>query len=504
MENKNKEFKVLFVYPNQQNVGIVPSNIAVLSACLKREGFQTKLFDTSVYKMKEETQDDIRAKLKHVLTSDVGEYIKYKYTNIHTDFVAYVEEYRPNLIAVSVVDSTLNFAISLINEVKEKNIPTIFGGVGATFLPEKILNKGIDWVCRGEGEEMLVEICTRMLNGEDVKNVRNLCFKDTNGTIIKNPLRPLVDINNLPMPDFSIYDSSRLYRPFHGRVLKMVQIDIDRGCPFTCTYCAAPSIRAMNTEEKTGCYYRVKSTDKIIKEMKYLVKKHNLNFIWISSETFLAGSIEELQRFARRYKEEINLPFWCQTRIDTFLKTKVDILYNMGCRAVSVGFEHGNERIRNDILKKRITNQQILDGIKEISRYDIFVTVNSMIGLPDETREEIFETIEMNRKIKKILKKNQSLNVFIFAPFSGTPLRQKCIEKGYIMPDQEILFSFYEESILDMPSISKEEIKGLEKTIPFYINFPESYYPQIKIAEKDNEEGKEMFNKLSELYDKMQ
>ncbi|MFH1425104.1 MAG: radical SAM protein [archaeon] len=503
METKNEGFKVLFVYPNQQNVGVVPSNLAILSACLKEKGFQTKLFDTSIYKTKEETQDDLRAKLKHVLTSDVDKYIKYKHTDIYEDFERCVEEYKPNIIAVSVVDSTINFATSIVNKIKDKKIPTIFGGIGATFLPEKILGKGIDWVCRGEGEETLVEICTKMQNREDIKDVMNLCYKDENGKVIKNPLRPLVDVNELPMPDFSIYEDSRLYRPFRGKVLRMVQMDIDRGCPFTCTYCAAPNIRALNMEEKTGCYYRVKSTEKIIEEMKFLVEKYNLNFVWISSETFLAGGVKELQEFARKYKEEINLPFWCQTRIDTFVDTKVDVLYNMGCQAVSVGFEHGNEKIRNEILKKRITNQQIIDGLKVVSKYDIFVTVNSMIGLPDETREDIFETIEMNKKINKILKKNQSLNVFIFAPFSGTPLRQKCIEKGYIDPEQENLFSFYEGSILNMPTIGKEEIKGLAKTIPFYIKLSEEYYPQIRIAEKEDEEGIAMFNKLSEIHDKV-
>lgn len=113
--------------------------------------------------------------------------------------------------------------------------------------------------------------------------------------------------------------------------------------------------------------------------------------------------------------------------------------------------------------------------------------------------ENVFETIEMNKKIGQILRDKTSLNVFIFAPFSGTPLRQLCISKGYLDPDSEILFSFYKGSVLNMPSMSREEIKGLAKTIPLYIKLPKTYYEQITVAEQDTAEGNRMFEELRKL-----
>ena len=144
----------------------------------------------------------------------------------------------------------------------------------------------------------------------------------------------------------------------------------------------------------------------------------------------------------------------------------------MGCKAIAVGLEHGNEEIRQNILKKNLTNKDIIKAFKIISKYDIKIGVNNMLGLPGETRENVFETIELNRKISKILNGNHTLNVFTFIPFSGTELRDICIEKGYITGEEDIPISFFTKSLLNMPSMSKEEIYGLEKTAALYILLP--------------------------------
>ena len=128
-----------------------------------------------------------------------------------------------------------------------------------------------------------------------------------------------------------------------------------------------------------------------------------------------------------------------------------------------------------------------------------------MIGLPDETRENIFETVELNRQISQILNGHHGINVYTFAPFSGTKLMDICLEKKYIKEEEynPHQLSQFIQSTLNMPSISKDEIWGLEKTLPLYILLPKLYYPDIKIAEKNDNEGKMMFEKLINIKNKM-
>ncbi len=119
--------------------------------------------------------------------------------------------------------------------------------------------------------------------------------------------------------------------------------------------------------------------------------------------------------------------------------------------------------------------------------------------MPDETRELIFDTINFVRKLPDSI---DATGAFIFAPYHGTPLRTLAIEKGYIKEDEICSLSNTSASMLNMPTISKEEISGLAKVFSLYIKFPKERWPEIKIAEKSDKEGNLMMSKLGEEFDK--
>jgi len=495
-----KHFKVLLVYPNRTLLGVIPSSMALLAGCLKRNKFQVKLFDASLYRSEEITQDDLRAKLNQVRKTNIDKYVKYKEGNIYRDFVDLVNKYKPNLIAVTLVDDTIALGMSLLEKIKNYPILKIVGGVAVTFNYQKFLNNNlVDIVCIGEGEKALPQLCKKLHRHKDYSKIKNLYIKNKDGTIKKNPLRPLVDINKIPYSDFSVFDNSRFFRPFHGQVVRMAPIDTDRGCPYSCTYCAAPSLRKFYNDECGGVYFRTKNTDRIFSEIKKVVKEYKVNFIWFSSETFFAKTDKEIEIFAKRYIKEVNLPFWCQTRLDTFTDFRTKLLKEMGCQAVSVGLEHGNEEFRKKVLGKYISNDQILKSFKLLHKYNIPVTVNNIIGFPDETRKLIFDTINLNKKLNPFCPPGSTTNTFIFTPYSGTPLRKVCLDKGYITENSGDDLNYIKYSILKMPTISKEEIEGLLKTMVLYIKLPKSYYPKIKIAEKNTLKGNQMFDRLSQV-----
>ena len=213
------------------------------------------------------------------------------------------------VLAITLISSTINYALTFVELIKDKNVKVITGGVGTTLEYKKILESGlVDYACIGEGEEALTEACIKLSKNEDVSDVKNI-YTLRNGKIKRTPLRKTIDINNMLLPDFSIYEDWRLYRPFKEGVVRMIPIEIDRGCPYVCTYCAAPVLQQKMKTESVGSYYRVKSFDVIFREIKELVNLYNVNFLYITSETFLAMNLKKFTEFAKRYKEEINLPF---------------------------------------------------------------------------------------------------------------------------------------------------------------------------------------------------
>ena len=67
-------------------------------------------------------------------------------------------------------------------------------------------------VCVGEGENALIDLCSKIENKEDYTNVTNL--DKHNGKIIKkNKMSQAVDVNELPMIDVDMFEEARLYRP---------------------------------------------------------------------------------------------------------------------------------------------------------------------------------------------------------------------------------------------------------------------------------------------------
>ena len=60
----------------------------------------------------------------------------------------------------------------------------------------------------------------------------------------------------------------------------------------------------------------------LIEEVEYMKEKYNIEYVYLTSETFLASSEERFMKFIKLWKERINLSFWAQTGLKTVNKDK--------------------------------------------------------------------------------------------------------------------------------------------------------------------------------------
>jgi anaerobic magnesium-protoporphyrin IX monomethyl ester cyclase len=489
-ENKNN-FKILFIYPNVMMGSLLPINISLLSACVRRAGFDARLFDTTFYRTAEKSFDQVKFELLQVKKfsyEEVG--VHFKETDLLDDLDRLLDSYRPDLVAITVVQDTLPQVRDMVTRIHHRHIPTIAGGVHVTLNPDEVLSiDGIDMICVGEGEEALVELCERLDRGEDIRDIRNLWIKTPEG-VVKNPMRPVVDLDRLPFIEFDLFEKERIYRPMQGKIYAMLHVEIDRGCPYQCTYCSSPQLTRVYREQARCRYYRQKSVDRIIEEITYLVKKYNPGYIDFNAESFLARPVKDLRRLADRYRTEIGLPFWVQSRPETVTDEKVRILKEMGCKNLQFGIECGNEEFRRRMLKRNYTNEQMLSAFRAVEKHGIEYTVNNIIGFPDETRELIFDTIRFNRLIRPT-----TMNVYIFTAYRGTELYHYCVEQGYMQPDAPS-HQPLEGTPLACQPLAYEEIRGLQRTFPLYARFPETDWPRIARAEQFDEEGNRLYDEL--------
>lgn len=486
--------KVLFIYPNEMMLNPPPVSIGIFTAVLKDAGFELDLFDTTYYPTFSQTSDKAKETNLQVRPFDFGERnVSLKETDLFEDLRNKLETFRPDLIAISILEPTYAQAVLLLDAIQHYKIPVVAGGVFPTFAPGQVLSQpAVNILCIGEGEVTLLELCEKLRDGKDISTIRNLWIKK-DSRVIKNPIYPVVNLDNLPIPDYSLFEPERFFRPMAGKVYRAIPVETNRGCPYRCAFCNSPSQKKLYQLHKAGTFFRKKSMHRIQEELRHLIHLYDAEYVYFPSDTFLSMTNQEFDHFIEIYKE-FKLPFWIQSRAETITLDRMLALKEVGCHRMSLGIEHGNFEFRKNVLQKDTSNEVIIRACEAIARAEIPLSTNNIIGFPGETRELIFDTINFNRKLKF-----DTTNAYAFAPYHGTQLHEVCLKEG-IISDSKVVGSLTIDAGSDMPQLSRDEIEGLRKTFALYARLPKKYWPKIKVAEGNNEKAQKAFEELRRIY----
>ena len=368
--------------------------------------------------------------------------------------------YDPDVICFPTYSGSQGWVLKKALKFKKKTGKLIvLGGPHATFFPEIVKEKGVDIVCRGEGEYPVVELLDALKKWQRFDKIKNLWVKK-GGRVIKNPLRRLIDpLDKLPLLDREVYYRYRSLA--HNRVKNF---NIGRGCPFRCAYCHNAGLAKIYKGK--GRYLRYHSQERVLQEIEMVRKKYPLKVVYFIDDTFTANK-KWLKRFLLLYKKKIDLPFVCNIRADLLDKELARGLSRAGCISVFMGVETGNEKMRIKLLNKQITNKQFKKTAQLLHQYKIYLAANNMIGLPGESLEEALETLRFNTEIKVDLPW-----CAIFQPYPGTELTNYCLKKGYVAKKDidQIGLSFLKRSVLK--NKNNRELVNLQKLFHLGVKFP--------------------------------
>ncbi|HCV33732.1 MAG TPA: radical SAM protein [Acidimicrobiaceae bacterium] len=497
----DERVKVLLIYPNYRGMNMLPPAIGLLSACLLESGHEVELFDTTYYASVDEDDGELKdsdGKKSDQLMARPFEMpieLTLKTSDVLDDFAEMVDRFKPDILALSCTEDMWHLGLRLLRHQRSrKEILTIAGGVFPTFAPELVLGHDeVDIVCKGEGEDALRLLADRVGRGEDYADIPNLWTKLPDGTLQSNPIE-MVDMNANPLIDLDHFEEARFYRPMGGRVWRMFPVETHRGCPYKCAFCNSPSQMAMYRNEIGENYLRRKTFENMFRELTFYKEEMGAEYLYFWADTFFSWKPGEFETFAEMY-EDIDLPFWCQTRVETVEYERLKRLKEIGCARISFGLEHGNEEFRATWLKRRMSNELIVDNFAIVNEVDIPFSVNNILGFPHETRELAFDTIRLNRKFKC-----SDRNAYAFTPFHGTPLREECERLGYL-EDEDIVRSMVTDGTpLDMPQFPRSQVLSLVKTFNMYVRFEEERWPEVELAEQDTTEGREKYEELRQEF----
>jgi anaerobic magnesium-protoporphyrin IX monomethyl ester cyclase len=501
----HEKLKVLLIYPTLFMQTGAPMAIACLSGALKAANIDVKAFSTYAYSPPSGTDEGhLRSEvLFGTLPVDyASKGIVANSTNEFDDIKRLVLEYQPDLVGMTATESIFGRGVALLEAIKSvMDVPTIAGGYFPTLAPEVALaEQAVDMICVGEGESAIVELCNNLERDLPCTDIMGIWAKTDDGTFIPNGKR-LEDLESLPVPDFDCFDYGMMLRPMRGNLLYSVPIEFARGCPYQCTFCAAPVMEKMFKgflEENKG-HFRKKSIKSVIEEIERCVKKYNPEFIYFNSETFLVMSNREFDEFVEGYRK-FSLPFWIQTRPETITRERIARLKEVGMLWLSIGIEHGDADFRSKILKRHTKTEELLRVIGDLVAGDQGASVNMIIGYPFETRELVYKTIGFAREVYQ-LNPRCAVTISTFTPYRGCELYDVCVENGFwdgsvpYISETEISVARH----LDSDLLSEDDMTGLHRTFPLYVYLPDEYLDRIPLAEQQTAEGDSEYRNLMEV-----
>jgi radical SAM superfamily enzyme YgiQ (UPF0313 family) len=204
-----------------------------------------------------------------------------------------------------------------------------------------------------------------------------------------------------------------------------------------------------------GTYARAKSPDVVIKELLYLKKKfRGIKTVLFYDELFILNK-QRVKELSKKYREKISLPFECSVRADLCDEETIKSLKEMGCGRVNIAIESGDEELRHKVLNKKITNRQIINAFALCNKHGIQTMSLNMIGLPNETPEQIEKTIRLNQAVRPY-----SVQVSVFTPFNGTSIYDYCKEQG-LLKNNDLTTSYYSGDYLKNPKLDAKKLDNI-------------------------------------------
>ncbi|MBF0464246.1 MAG: B12-binding domain-containing radical SAM protein [Nitrospirae bacterium] len=353
---------------------------------------------------------------------------------------------------------------------KSESIPIIVGGPHANVLPESVLNHGADYVVLGEGEFTMLELVSALENNKDVEQVNNIAFlKD--GKIFKTQRQSaIIDMDSIPLPARDLLPM-HLYKCSGARSKKQPSHSVftSRGCPGTCTFC---------NKKLFGTNIRYFSVERIVEEFFLLRDKYKAKDIAIWDDNFLSNHSTVHAVCDELTRRNFNTTWSAEARIDTVNKELLTHMKAAGCDFIAYGIESGSQKVL-DNMNKKITLDLVRNVIRDTQKVGIPIRGYLMMGLPNETVEDIEATIrfaiELNIDVASFT---------LFVPLPGTVEYIRAQKSGQFDPDYYLKkvypeFNFPDEAIYIPEGMTSEQLLKLHR------NAYNRYYLRPRIVLKN-------------------
>jgi len=355
-----------------------------------------------------------------------------------------ISDFKPEIIGLSVLTALSNKAQRTANFIKNNfpKIPIIAGGPHPTILPNETLKNGnIDIGVIGEGELTAVDLMEALSSSRQLEKVKGIAFIKNGELVLTEKREYIENLDDLPFVDRELMPKRVIYgRAGYPSANPLMYLMTVRGCPYQCSFCQ-PTLGNL-----FGRKIRRRSPKNVVSEIIELKKKYGINGLWINDDTFMYDR-NWLEKFCDlMIEKKLNMLWYSNGRINCVDKDIMIKMADAGCAGLVLTPEAGSVRVRNEILNKNVSDEQIINAYKICHEVGIPAQANIMLGSPTETEEDLELSMALIKKIQP-----HFMNYSYTTILPGTYLYDRYIKEVSASP----YYSNYDD--LDMGKLKKIE-----------------------------------------------
>lgn len=454
---EEKVMKILIINPpfyRLQRASLVhyPASCCFMAATLEKAGFESLIYNADFDQSKKTILGNTNHLNVKALTELSAEYDKRLHDDndiIWQDIHTYITNYSPDVLIISVFNTTLTAGLKVGKIAKEINpkILTIYEGSANRGLhcaidPSlEINNPTVDFAIRKEPELTIVELMEAFSKDDkDFSSIKGLSWKQDSGKVVHNEDRPFIeDLDSLPFPARHLLDGYKDMPPhtFQG-------IYGSRGCPYKCIFCGCHT--------SYGFKPRLRSAKSMVDEMEYTYNRFGTRYFYICDDILFIKK-ERAHQFCNILIDRKLPIYWSgQTRAEMVDDKTLHLMKKAGGQHVAVGVEVGNPEVRK-LIKKGNTVEDVRNCAKLIKKHGLYMVAFCIIGLPWEGRKEIEDTIKLIKEI----------DPYIVFPYMPTPAVGTELAKIMLQKNPEGLAEYRDSCHVDTSKVLSEKLDPEEK-----------------------------------------
>ncbi len=406
-------------------MGFPPIGIMSLSSVLKRAGHECVMFDQA----NPDTPNEV--------------------------IIEEINRRQPALVGLSFLSTTsYPYAKILARQIRtaNKRVKLAFGGVFVSLSAQlvKLQCPEVDFVCRGDGEQLILDLLERM---DDPQEVGGLTWA-RDGRVIHNPNRPMErNLDQWPFPDreslpLDFVESMPLDVPAVLSMERFTTMQTSRGCPWPCVFCDIPIFN----EGK----WRSRSPQHVVDEFKHL-RELGYGSVYFVDDHFLLQP-KRIEAICKGLNDnDITIQWGCEGRVDSVAQHLFPAMARAHCRTLMFGVESGSQKVL-DRLKKEQTLAEVETAVANAKQAGIEIVHGFfVVGNPDETVEDMKATFDFASKLP--------LDTFGFnrlCVYRGTPLWQEYVKRGLVSEAAD-WYKYFKCSEIDPTCLPGEVINEVRR-----------------------------------------